>query len=164
MFYFEILEALYSKKVKYLIVGGLAVNLHGIPRVTQDIDIIISMEKENIFNLLELLKDLGYIPRLPVDPKNLLDPILLNEWINNRNLKAFSFYNKNDNFKEIDIVLVHPLNFEVAYERRIKKRVEDIEINLIAMDDLITMKMHAGRNQDLSDVKLLERLKEELGK
>jgi len=164
LFYFEILEALYSKKVKYLIVGGLAVNLHGIPRVTQDIDIIISMEKENIFNLLELLKDLGYIPRLPVDPKNLLDPILLNEWINNRNLKAFSFYNKNDNFKEIDIVLVHPLNFEVAYERRIKKRVEDIEINLIAMDDLITMKMHAGRNQDLSDVKLLERLKEELGK
>lgn len=48
MFYFEILEGLYNNKIKYLIVGGLAVNLYGIPRVTQDIDIILSMDKENI--------------------------------------------------------------------------------------------------------------------
>ena len=47
MYYFEILEGLYKKKVKYLVVGGLSVNLYGVPRVTQDIDIVIAMSKEN---------------------------------------------------------------------------------------------------------------------
>lgn len=41
MYYFEVLGGLYKNKVRYLIVGGLAVNLSGVPRVTQDIDIII---------------------------------------------------------------------------------------------------------------------------
>lgn len=164
MFYFEILNVLYKKKIKYLIVGGLAVNLHGVPRVTQDIDIIISMDEDNISTLIESLKELGYIPRLPVDPKGLINPLIVRDWIEKRNLKAFTFYNKKDNFKEIDIVLSHPLTFDQAYQNKIVKKVEKIKINLIAIEDLITMKNSAGRKQDLSDVKLLKKLKEELPK
>lgn len=59
MYYFEILEALYKKKVKYLIVDGLAVNLYGVPRLTQDIDLIISARKSNIIKINEVLKYLG---------------------------------------------------------------------------------------------------------
>jgi hypothetical protein len=51
MYYFEILEGLHESKVKYLIVGGLSVNLYGVPRVTQDIDIIIAMGKKNILRI-----------------------------------------------------------------------------------------------------------------
>jgi hypothetical protein len=46
MYYFEILKELFDRKIDYLIVGGLAVNLYGVPRVTQDIDIIISFDNE----------------------------------------------------------------------------------------------------------------------
>jgi hypothetical protein len=58
MYYFEILEALYNKRVEYLIIGGLAVNLYGVPRVTQDIDLIISTTKRNITNLLSVKRQL----------------------------------------------------------------------------------------------------------
>jgi len=163
VFYFEILSSLYNNKIKYLIVGGLAVNLHGIPRVTQDLDIIMSLKKNNILKFIDMLEELGYVPRLPIDPHDLLNPKIVRDWIDNRNLKAFTFYNKIDNYKEIDLVLAHPLNFDQAFEKRIKKKVEDIEIYLISLDDLIIMKKKAGRKQDLSDVKLLEKLKQELG-
>jgi len=44
------------------------VNLYGIPRVTQDIDILISFEKKNVEKLMDILKRLDYLPRVPVDP------------------------------------------------------------------------------------------------
>ncbi|MDD3625786.1 MAG: hypothetical protein PHV06_00560 [bacterium] len=49
MIYFDVLSGLYQKNIKYLMVGGMSVNLYGIPRVTQDLDIIISTEKEKEF-------------------------------------------------------------------------------------------------------------------
>lgn len=57
MYYFEILEGLYKSKVRYLIVGGLSVNLYGVPRVTQDIDIVIAMDRENVLKTTSLLKE-----------------------------------------------------------------------------------------------------------
>mgnify|MGYP001589470130 FL=1 len=45
MYYFEILEGLYKSKVRYLVVGGLSVNLYGVPRVTQDLSDIEMLKK-----------------------------------------------------------------------------------------------------------------------
>ena len=159
MYYFDIMEALFRERIKYLIVGGLAVNLHGVPRVTQDIDLIISMDKENILKLNRSLKKLGYIPRLPVNPDDLADKNKLEEWIKNKNLKAFSFYHKINNFKVIDILIVHPLDFEESFQQKKIMQIESIEIFLASIDDLITMKKVIGRQQDISDIILLEKIK-----
>lgn len=160
MYYQEILSAIFRERVKYLIVGGLAVNLHGIPRVTQGIDLIIDMTEDNILKLNTILEKLGYIPRLPVNPADLVDSDKVDNWIKSRNLKAFCFYHKTDNYKEIDIVLVHPLEFDTAFNNKAIKKFKDIQIFLASIDDLITMKLFSGRNQDLSDVKMLKKLKE----
>lgn len=137
-------------------VGGLAVNLHGVPRMTQDIDLIVSVNPENIEKLCTALKSLGYIPRLPVNPLDMANPSVLNDWIENRNLKAFSFYHSKENFRVVDIVLVHPLDFEAAFSRRIMIPIQNIEISLLTIEDLITMKKFAGRQQDLADIVLLQ--------
>ena len=93
MYYFDILKELFNRKIDYLIVGGLAVNLYGVPRVTQDIDIILALDKENILKLNGIFSSLGYVPRLPgVDPEELADPVIREDWTVNKNLKAFSFY------------------------------------------------------------------------
>ena len=159
MYYFEILAGLFKKKVRYLIIGGLGVNLYGVPRVTQDIDLIISMDRQNIIGLIALMKELGFEPRLPADPEKLADPIEVKDWIENRNMKAFSFIHREDAFKVVDIVLVHPLDFEKAFEHRTVKRVQGSEINLASIEDLITCKRFSGRPQDLSDVVLLQKAK-----
>ena len=155
MFYFEVFEALSLEKIKYLIVGGLAVNLHGVPRLTYDIDIIISIDKENILRLNAVLKKLGYVPRLPVNPDNLADVKILKDWIENKNMTAFSFYHSKENNKVIDIVISYPLSFSDAYARAEKRTVNNIEIPIVSIDDLISMKEFAARPKDLSDRDML---------
>ncbi|MBI5678210.1 MAG: hypothetical protein HZC52_06925 [Planctomycetes bacterium] len=162
MYYFEILEGLYKSKVKYLIVGGLSVNLYGVPRVTQDIDIVIAMDRENVLKITSLLKELGYVPRLPVSPDDLANPDKVKDWIENKNLKAFSFYHKNENYKVLDIVLVHPLDFEKSFKNRTVKRAKDIDIYLASIDDVVKMKEFSGRPQDLSDIEMLNKVRKYL--
>jgi hypothetical protein len=158
MFYFDLLKEFYEGKIKYLIVGGLSVNLHGIPRVTQDIDIIISLDHENVTAVVSIMKKLGYLPRLPVNSENLADNSIRESWINEKNLIAFTFYNTSDPYKVVDIVISHPLDFDTAYKKMKIKSVQNFQINLISIDDLITMKKFSGRNQDLSDIELLKKL------
>lgn len=160
MYYFDILEGLYKSKIRCLIVGGLSVNLYGVPRVTQDIDIIIAMSKENILKTTSLLKELGYIPRLPINPADLANPDKVKDWIENKNLKTFSFYHKKDNYRVIDIVLIHPLDFEKSFINRAVKRAKDIDIYLASVDDIIKMKEFSGRTQDLSDIEMLKKVRE----
>ncbi len=162
MYYFEILEGLYKSKVRYLIAGGLSVNLYGVPRVTQDIDIVIAMDRENVLKITSLLKELGYVPRLPVSPDDLANPDKVKDWIENKNLKAFSFYHKNENYKVIDIVLVHPLDFEKSFKNRTVKRAKDIDIYLASIDDVVKMKEFSGRPQDLSDIEMLNKVRKYL--
>jgi hypothetical protein len=159
MYYFEILEGLYKSNVRYLIAGGLSVNLYGIPRVTQDIDIVIAMDKENVLKLTSLLKESGYVPRLPVNPDDLSNPDKVKDWIETKNLKAFSFYHKKDNYKVIDIVLVHPLDFEMSFKNRTVKKAKYIDIYLASIDDVIKMKEYSGRAQDLSDIEMLNKVR-----
>ena len=101
-----------------------------------------------------ILKELGYVPRLPVNPDNIADAGIVKEWIEDRNLKAFSFYHKKDSYKVVDIVLVHPLDFETAYASKTVKTAAGIDICLAGIDDLIKMKLAAGRGQDLGDIEI----------
>lgn len=158
MFYFEVMEQLSRRQVEYLVVGGLSVNLHGVPRVTQDIDLIISMERSNVLKAVSAMHDLGFAPRLPVPPEDLADVEKVKDWVENKNLKAFSFYHKNEPFRVVDIVLVHPLNFQDAYNKRTIKKVKEVDISLVSLEDLITMKEFSARDQDLSDVEMLKKV------
>ncbi len=156
MFYFEVFKAFYQEKVKYLVVGGLAVNLHGVPRVTYDIDIIIPTDRDNVLKLNSTLRALGYVPRLPVNPDDMADEKTLKNWIENRNMRAFSFYHKKEHNKVVDIVLEHPLDFTEAFQRGDRKKVGDIEIYVASIDDMITMKKVSDRPKDRSDMEMLK--------
>ena len=56
----EFIELLNEHKVKYLVIGGFAVNYHGYPRYTKDIDFWIWLTKENIQLLIKAIKDFGF--------------------------------------------------------------------------------------------------------
>ena len=164
MFYYDVLKELYENKVRYLVVGGLSLNLHGVPRATQDIDIIIDLDKDNIYRVIDAIKKLGYAPVMPVDAEYLADSGKRKFWAEEKNLIAFSFRDKLHHYRVIDILLVHPLNFEIAYKRKTTKRFRDFEIDIVSVDDLIIMKEFSGRSQDLSDIALLNKLKVFLGR
>ena len=131
-------------------------NLYGVPRLTLDLDIIIELEEENLIRLLKALDTLNMRPRLPVNPKDLLNPEIRENLINNRNLTSFSFYSKTEPGSEIDIVIKYPLEFNTAFENRFTIVLKDFEVCLVSRDDLKTMKQSTGRKQDIADIEMLE--------
>ncbi len=132
--------------------------------MTGDVDLIIAMDRENIRSFADVLRGLDFLPRLPVNPEDLSDREKVRAWIEEKNLKAFSFYHRRDNYKSVDIVLVHPLDFEKAFANKTVKSAKEIEIYVASIDDIIHMKEWSGRKQDLSDAALLRRAKELGGK
>ena len=62
----ELLNALNAEGVRYLVVGGVAVVLHGYTRATFDLDLVINLESSNLERALQVLASRGFRPRPPV--------------------------------------------------------------------------------------------------
>jgi hypothetical protein len=75
-----IVRALNAAGVKYLIVGGLAVNAHGYMRFTQDVDLVIQLVPENTTRGLEALLAAGWQLAIPVTPKDFADSTTRERW------------------------------------------------------------------------------------
>ena len=74
LYYERIFKTFQRRKLRYLIAGGMAVNLHGIPRFTKDVDILIEISAENLERLKAVIRDLGLKPRMPVPLDDFLSP------------------------------------------------------------------------------------------
>ena len=73
-YYSELFAAFEKAKIRYLVVGGVAVVLHGFLRATADLDLIIALDPENVEKFLRLMKELGYKPRVPVSIDDFASP------------------------------------------------------------------------------------------
>ena len=155
MEFIELLKRIERSKVCYLVVGGIAVNLHGVIRPTNDLDLIVYLEPKNLSKFLKLLTKLGYKPKVPVKAMDFANPKNRRDWIKNKNMIVFSFYHPKDFMKVIDIFVKHPMPFGVMYRRRDLFKVGSIKIPVLSIPDLIKLKKKASRLQDLSDIRAL---------
>ncbi len=156
--YEEILKKLAKAEVRYLVIGGFAVGLYGIPRPTNDIDFMLALDEENIKKFVKISNQLGLKPKVPADPLGLADPPTVKKW-QKRNMKVFSFIHPNNPYIIVDIMTEKYLDFEKAYKQRRIIPSFGVTISVIGIDDLIALKKIAGRDQDLSDIAALRRLK-----
>ncbi|MEO7623148.1 MAG: hypothetical protein ABIS30_08775, partial [Gallionella sp.] len=89
MFYVDLFSALNRHEVDYLLIGGLAVSLHGVERATMDVDITVAMNPDNLSALIDAAQELKLTPMLPVPLESLRDLELLRQWHAERHLEAF---------------------------------------------------------------------------
>ncbi|MEW5757903.1 MAG: DUF6036 family nucleotidyltransferase [Candidatus Omnitrophota bacterium] len=157
--YLGIFKELNKRKIKYIVVGGMAINLYGIPRMTYDLDFILLLENNNIKKFITLMKKWGFKPKVPVNIMDFSNKDKRNDWIKNKNMKAFNLVNLNWGIAEIDIIIDSPVNYEKAYKNIKYISLRNTQIPTIGIDDLIKMKHKTGRKQDLADVKTLMKLK-----
>lgn len=158
MRYLEIVDALAAKEVRYLIVGGVAVILHGVPRTTYDLDLLIDFEPRNVTALLEALEALGYRPRAPVAASELAIESKRAEWIRDKDMKAFSFWHPQGG--EVDILIDAPIDYAEAAKDQIIIEAQQTPIAIASIDALIRLKEAAGREQDQSDIAALRRVRQ----
>jgi predicted nucleotidyltransferase len=154
--YEEVLKAFQKRKIKYILVGGMAFNLLGGYRNTLDMDIIVEMTDENLLKIVKTLKKLGYRVRQPVDPLKIADKKTRAAWIRDKHMKAFNFYKSDKSYEEVDIILDSPVDFREASKDASRIKVGGLSLFVISKDNFIKMKKKAGRDKDLLDIKQIK--------
>ena len=141
----NVYKSLNSHKVRYLVIGGLAVNLYGLPRSTKDMDVFIEHDIENCNKLLTALKEINFGTAYLTDSKKVME----NE------ITIF------DDKMRIDVLTeVKGLEFYSSWQHRNEVEVESVIIPFVSFDHLIQSKKAVGRKQDLEDIKYLLKIKQ----
>ena len=86
------------------------------------------------------------------------DQKMRHDWIHNKHMKAFNFY-KDDELKEVDIIIDSPVTFEDAKKDAIRVGSDDLTLPVVSIDNLIKMKKSAGRDIDRFDLEQLKKIK-----
>lgn len=147
----RVVEALNAAGVKFAVVGGHAVALHGAIRGTVDLDLVLAPSRENFAAAEKALKSLGLVSRIPVTAEEIFS--FRKEYMEKRNLMAWGFVHPKDPSQIVDIVLT----WELKPGEAMKVRSLGIEIPVLGKASLIAMKKASGRPQDLIDVQALEK-------
>ena len=150
--------ALSTHHIRYLICGGLAINIYGIPRSTADIDLVLDLEEENIKKFLNIISSVGYLPHLSISLHDLVNKEQRNDFIKNKNLIAYSFYNSTNNVMSMDVLIDTPVDFTTMWSNREIRNIGGKEVTIVSIADLILMKKYAGRLQDERDIILLSQM------
>ena len=156
--YTQELIALADGGVRFVVAGAVALGLHNYPRATADLDILPSLDPENLKKIVGIMAALGFKPRVPVDPLEMLDPAKRQAWHEEKHLMVFTFYLDARPPHLIDVMIYPPITYEACAARQQTVTVEGRAIAVAGLKDLLFMKKSAMRPKDLTDIAVLEKL------
>ncbi len=137
----EFIQSLNDNQVRYLVIGGYAVALHGYPRYTKDIDIWLEMNEENASRMVRALEQFGF-GSLGLTAADFLEPgqVIQLGYPPSR----------------IDLILTPSgVTFASCYESRVEAVIDNVSVNFIDLENLMSNKRASGRLQDLADLEQL---------
>ncbi len=153
MFLNRVCNQLSKRRVPYALVGGHAVALHGAVRGTVDLDFVIRWSKTNLEKAVQALGECGLVSRSPIGAQDVYH--FRDEYIRNRNLIAWNFYNPQAQAEQVDLLI----NYDLGEQKTKAIKTTGGSVKVLNIDDLIAMKRASGREQDLKDAQALEKLK-----
>jgi len=134
----EFIRYLNDNAVRYLVVGGYAVAIHGHPRYTKDLDIWVDATPENARKLMAALRDFGF---------------------GESGLSESDFTTPEQVIQlgypphRIDLLTtLRGVDFETCHQAKVPVRLGDTLIDFIDLENLIKTKLATGRAQDQADV------------
>jgi predicted nucleotidyltransferase len=145
-----ILTRLSDRGVDFVVIGGVAVVLHALPRFTKDLDLAYDPAPDNLEALADALQAIR--PRLRGVDEDV--PFVLDA----RTLRQTEILTLETDEGGIDLLRA-PEGAPPYPQLRARAAVFDLEgreVRVAAIDDLVAMKRAAGRPQDLIDIAALE--------
>ena len=140
-----------------MVVGGVAVVLHGYPRFTADLDLVVELTASNASAAIAALQTLGYRPRAPVRAEDFADEDIRASWRKDKGLTVFSLWSQRYPGTEVDLFVEEPFDFGEAWSRRLEALLDDGTIvQVVGIDDLRTLKASVGRPKDVDDIAQLD--------
>ena len=155
----SIVSALNQAGVRYVIVGGLAVNAHGFVRMTRDIDLVIELNEDNILRGLQALFSIGYQMAIPASPAEFANADIRQQWRTERNMIVLKLWSDSHQRTPIDIFVYEPFDFGAEWNKLAHLELtEGLTAPVVSLESLLRMKREAARPQDLIDIQELTRL------
>lgn len=142
-----------------MLVGGLAVLLHGYRRNTADVDVVLAMNYENLCRFIDGARQAGLKPVLPISIDALRDAALIEQWHHEKGLLAFALRDPGMIATVIDVLVRPVVPFEQLKRNAVIKRIGALTIAVASIDDLIALKTGTGRTKDVIDIEELRKLK-----
>jgi hypothetical protein len=155
----ELLQSLSGESVQYVLVGGLAVQLHGFMRSTFDIDLVLAMNDGNLTRFIAVAKRYGLVPSIPVPIDTLRDANQIEQWHREKGMLAFALREPQIGGSVVDILVRPNVPFEQLMANAVAGELFAQKIWIASIDDLITMKRIANRAKDQLDIAALEKIK-----
>lgn len=143
----NLVAALSQRGVDYAFCGAVALAIHGVPRATQDIDLLA--EPKDLERIREVARSCGFI----------FEAMPMTFSSSGVSIIRFSKIIDKQPFM-LDVLLAQgPL--ENVWNDRMSLPYGDGEVRVVSRSGLISLKLAAGRPQDLVDVQRLEELSRE---
>jgi hypothetical protein len=155
----ELLHALSEGQVQYVLVGGLAVQLHGYMRSTFDIDLVLAMNDGNLVRFINVAKQLGLSPSIPVPIDSLRNVAQIEQWYREKGMLAFALREPQTGGGVVDVLVRPVVQFEQLHQNAVVGELFSQQVMIASIDDLLTMKRHANRDKDKLDIAALEKIK-----
>ena len=139
----DLLELLNRHQVRYLVVGGFAVAVHGAPRYTKDLDIWLEVSPDNARRIIAVLDEFGFAS-LGLRDEDFLDEDIVIQLGYEPNRLDF-------------LTKLTGVEFAEAHAARTSFVINGIDVPVIDRASLIANKRALGRSHDLEDAKELEK-------
>ena len=156
----EVLKELNQAQVRYLVVGGVAVVLHGHLRATGDLDIVLQLESDNLALAMGVFAAAGYEPKAPVRLEDFSDAETRAAWIRDKHLVVFSLRHRQKPGAHVDLFVSEPFDFEAQYALALRVTTNVVTVPVVSVAALIDMKQATGRAQDVADCEALRVLQD----
>ncbi len=154
-----IAKALGEADVRYLVVGGTAVNAHGYQRFTSDLDLVVQLDAENVLRALNCLESLAYHPRVPITALQFSKAENRQRWHEEKGMMVLNLHSELHPRTPIDIFISEPFDFNTEWDLATKIDIEaGNTLSVVRLPTLLEMKKNAARPKDLLDLDCLTRL------
>ena len=155
----RVFGALEKAGVRFLVVGGVAAIAHGVVRYTNDLDLVMAFDEENLKRGVGTLEQLGFKAKIPVTAESFAKRENREQWAKEKGMVVFQMALFQEDDLPIDVFIEPPFDFEEEYAKAVRVELApDVFVPIVGVQQLITMKEKAGRPRDLEDIAKLRRL------
>lgn len=142
----EFIELLKKHEVEFIIVGGFAVALHGYPRFTDDLDVLVKRDKENANRLLQAVTEFGF-GSLGLEVEDFTkDDMIVQLGYPPLRIDIITSISGIEDYKQL-------------FENAISIEAENMHLKIISLDDLIKNKESTNRSIDRTDAQKLKKIR-----
>ena len=150
--FLSLFKVLGAASVRYVVVGGVATILHGVDRLTADIDLVLDLTPESAQAAMRTLIDAGYRPGIPIDPMQFAIAEVRERWIHEKSMQVLNFWDTTASRPSVDVFVKDVIPFGDLWRDSQEVDYFGQRVRVASIEHLIRMKAIANRPRDLQDI------------